>query len=386
MPTRCGRRREAGRDAKAIDPPTLAAIESAYPDSRITLHPVWRVLVFVLGVRGDLRRSLRRLFQRSLGRAWGRRRPRPRRSCSRPRGSGVPRYPAPGPTPPRRFWPTCSLSSPQRFSSLSGGTSTTTRASISFSAFSCLLAALFAWRWGFWFVRRRLGGQRLPAGRAHAGRARPLDRPLPRPPRWRPTSSATERAIAPPHRRSLAAVFVVSAAALYAAVNLYASGPFLDRGDPRRLFATPARSAPAPGRAADSRGARDGGVSRRLPGLGNPRAPRASPRIGDRFRRALGRDASATTSRSARAGRTSRRAARSSSARRCGSHRRLRDAAGGAWRGLTAAPLYSGDDAGISPLGALGAHVAVPAAPEPERPGFTGGGGEYGGGGASGQY
>ncbi len=67
-------------------------------------------------------------------------------------------------------------------------------------------------------------------------------------------------------------------------------------------------------------------------------------------------------------------------------HRRLRDAAGGAWRGLTASPLYSADDAGISPLGALGAHIAGPAAPEPERPGFTGGGGEFGGGGASGTY
>jgi hypothetical protein len=67
-------------------------------------------------------------------------------------------------------------------------------------------------------------------------------------------------------------------------------------------------------------------------------------------------------------------------------HRRLRDAAGGTWRGLTASPLYSADDAGISPLGALGAHIAGPAAPEPERPGFTGGGGEFGGGGASGQY
>ena len=69
-------------------------------------------------------------------------------------------------------------------------------------------------------------------------------------------------------------------------------------------------------------------------------------------------------------------------------HRRLRDAAGGAWRGLTASPLYSADDAGISPLGALGAHIAGPPAPapEPERPGFTGGGGEFGGGGASGQY
>jgi len=53
---------------------------------------------------------------------------------------------------------------------------------------------------------------------------------------------------------------------------------------------------------------------------------------------------------------------------------------------LAASPLYSADDAGISPLGALGAHIAGPAAPEPERPGFTGGGGEFGGGGASGQY
>jgi hypothetical protein len=68
-------------------------------------------------------------------------------------------------------------------------------------------------------------------------------------------------------------------------------------------------------------------------------------------------------------------------------HRRLRDAAGGAWRGLTAAPLYSVEtEGGISPLAALGAHVAVPTAPEPERPGYTGGGGGFGGGGASGQY
>ena len=38
---------------------------------------------------------------------------------------------------------------------------------------------------------------------------------------------------------------------------------------------------------------------------------------------------------------------------------RLRDATGGTWRRLTASPLYAVDDAGISPLGALGAHLVL---------------------------
>jgi uncharacterized membrane protein YgcG len=53
---------------------------------------------------------------------------------------------------------------------------------------------------------------------------------------------------------------------------------------------------------------------------------------------------------------------------------------------LTAAPLYTGPDEGISPIGALGAHVLSTAPAEPERSGFTGGGGSYGGGGATGNY
>jgi peptidoglycan/LPS O-acetylase OafA/YrhL len=68
-------------------------------------------------------------------------------------------------------------------------------------------------------------------------------------------------------------------------------------------------------------------------------------------------------------------------------HRRLRSSPGGVWRGLTAAPLYSGGEGGVSPLAALGAHLAGPASPPPpESGGLTTGGGSYGGGGASGGY
>ena len=36
------------KSAGAIDAPTLAAIEAAYPDPRVRLHGFWRVLVFLL--------------------------------------------------------------------------------------------------------------------------------------------------------------------------------------------------------------------------------------------------------------------------------------------------------------------------------------------------
>jgi hypothetical protein len=35
-------------EAKAIDSSTLAAVESAYPDARVRIHPAWRVLVFLI--------------------------------------------------------------------------------------------------------------------------------------------------------------------------------------------------------------------------------------------------------------------------------------------------------------------------------------------------
>jgi hypothetical protein len=252
-------------------------------------------------------------------------------------------------------------------------------------AFSFVLAALFAWRWGFWAfgavsaASAFLFAARLPAGRAIwvvlslvllAGTNRLRDR----------------ASIAPSHRRSLVAVFVVSAAALYGAVNLYALDQFWIEAV-RVVFHRPPAPPPLPP------------ALRLLAMLATAAFPIIFLAWGIRARRVLllaiaiasGALSVATFRHYVPIG------PKWAYLTACGviliaaalwAHRRLRDAAGGAWRGLTAAPLFSSDGVGVSPLGALGAHVAIPAAPaQPEeRPGFTGGGGGFGGGGASGQY
>ena len=246
-----------------------------------------------------------------------------------------------------------------------------------------MLAALFAWRWGFWaFAVVSAASGFLLAARLPAGRAI-----------WVALSlallAATDRlrdrvSIAPPHRRGLGAVFVVSAAALYGAVNLYALDHFWIEGI-RVLYHPPPAPPPLPS------------ALRILAMLATAAFPIVFLAWGIRARRDIllaialitGALSVATFRHYVPIG------PRWAFLTACGAlvvaaalwiHRRLRDAPGGEWRGLTASPLYSGD-AGIAPLAALAAGLAVPSTPAPAKDGeLSTGGGRFGGGGASGEF
>ncbi len=368
-------------DAKAIDAPTLVAIESVYPDSRIALHRVWRVLVFLVACVaifalhfGVFQKNLDGLGSTTAAAAalmlateWLR--------GSRASGTGADAATS------FLAWMFALIAAFALFDDewkIGNDTSLNLLLGVSF-----VLAALFAWRWGFWaFAAVSAASAFLLAARLPAGRAT-----------WAVLSlvlrAGTDRirdraSIAPPHRRSLAAVFVVSAAALYGAVNLYAMDHFWIEAI-RVLFHRPPEPPPLPP------------ALRLLASLATAAFPVIFFAWGIRRRRRLLLVIAIASA--ALSVMTWRHyvpiGPRWAWLTACGAiliaaalwaHRRLRDADGGSWRGLTASPLYSADEAGISPLGALGAHIAGPAAPKPERPGFTGGGGEFGGGGASGNY
>ncbi len=203
--------------------------------------------------------------------------------------------------------------------------------------------ALAAWRWGFWF-EAGIGAAALyfllgrwPGGRAAWIAVGALATVL--------TYRRLDRAsLSPAHRRGLAAVFVVSAAALYAALNLYSYDEQLVEKIRFPLFSgqQPAASPAA--------------VFRPLCALATAALPALWLAWGIRARRtlllAIGIVATALSVATLRhyvpigpwwAFLTA-----------CGAvlvgaalwiHRRLRDAPGAAWRGLTGSPLDSGADA-----------------------------------------
>lgn len=382
-------RAEAVRDAArgwkgagAIDASALAAIQAAYPDARIALHKAWRVLVFVLvtiavsavffgvfrGSSGMVAACL--VFGAALAAATEILR------GSRLSGTGADASTA--------FWATGFLLAAVGIF-LTNDLHMKSEGAVTLMLWAAaLVGALAAWRWGFWFFAAAgaasffFAAARQPFARtawvvlsilAMALTFRRLDR----------------ASIAPAHRSGLAAVFAVSAAALYAAINLYS----FDMLAVERIRVTLASGA---------RLSASGASPVRLVSI---LATAAFPVLflawGIRARRTLlllvGIVSAALSVATLRyyvpIG------PRSAYLAACGAvlvgaalwiHRRLRDAPGRTWRGLTAEPLYSGAEPGISPLGALGAHFAAPAAPhEPDR-GLSTGGGEFGGGGASGQY
>jgi len=68
-------------------------------------------------------------------------------------------------------------------------------------------------------------------------------------------------------------------------------------------------------------------------------------------------------------------------------NRRLTRAPGGELRGFTASPLLSAESETLSPAAALAAAAALPASPHrPDDADFSAGGGQYGGGGATGTF
>ncbi len=381
-------RAEAVRDAArgwkgagAIDAPALAAIQAEYPEPRIALHRAWRVLVFVLvsiatgavfgvfhGNDDILAPCL--VFGAALAVATEVLR------GSRLSGTGADAATASWATGFLLAAAAIFLTDRLHFESDDAVTLVL--------AAAVLLGALAAWRWGFWFFAAAAMGAfffavaRQPFARsawivlsilAMAATYRRLDR----------------AAIAPAHRSGLAAVFAASAAALYAATNLYSFDMLLverirlSLSGGARLSASgasPVRIVAILATAAFPVVFLAWGIRARrtlLLGIGIVSAALSVATFRNEF--PIGPRWAFLTA--------------------CGAvlvgaalwiHRRLREAPGRTWRGLTAEPLYSDAEPGISPLGALGAHFAGPAAPHEPESGLATGGGEFGGGGASGQY
>ena len=382
--TRADEVREAARGwkhAKAIDEPTLNAIEAAYPASRVELHKAWKVFVFLLACV-----ALGGIFAGAF------------------QSFGDIKIPV-------TIYAVLLLIATEvirgtRMSD-SGADAATSFLGVSFllgavgvnldtatlgpnELLTILLAAatavgaLAAWRWGFpFYAAAGAVAAYILLGRMDWARTAWLViAVLLMALTWRRRDRVS---LAPPHRTSLASFFAVSAAAAYTAINLYS----VDERFIERI---------------------------RFPWLrSNLELPPVLPAIrlvaiaatalfpvvflvwGVRTRRRLllviGLVAAALSAATWRyyvpIG------PRWLWLTACGAvligaalwtHRRLRDSPGGAWRGLTAAPLYTGPDEGISPLGALGAQIVTPSHPQPERSGFTGGGGSYGGGGATSDF
>jgi len=372
------------KSADAIDAPTLAAIETAYPDPRVRLHGFWRVLVFVLvsvianALIWFIFSGARNLF--AMGLVFG---ALLAGATEALRGS---RYAGTGADSATSFWSVTYLLTAAA-DLLFRENTVGDRAAITLMILAIVLVgAIAAWRWGFWLYAACAAAAfyallgRLPFGRvlwmAAAIAAMWLLRPR--------LDSAR---LAPAHRRCAAALFAVSAAALYAAFNLFSVDRHLI--EMLRGYGPEAQTVVAPAAAAW-----------RLVGkLGTLLVPAVYLAWGIRARRrlllVLGLAAAALSAATLRyyvhiAPLWAVLAA-------CGAilmgvaiaiQRALRARAGEEWRGWTAAPLYERERGGISPLAALAAHAAAAAhpAPAPERGGLETGGGEYGGGGATGRY
>jgi len=371
--------------AGAIDAPTLAAIDAAYPDPRVRLHGFWRVLVFVLVsvvvsalaafTMGSALFGVCLVFGLLLTGA-----------TEAVRGS---RYSGTGADAATSFWAVGFLLVAAGDVLLRGTYGSSEEGSITgLIAIVAALCALAAWRWGFEFYAVCAAAAvfvliaRLPGGRilwvAFAGLAlfllrRTLDAP----------------GLVPAHRRSLAAAFVVSAVALYAAINLLS----LDHRVVEALEAY------GPGlRSMDQ--AHPAAVStRRLAAIATALYPAVFLAWGLRSRKRIiiGLGLLATAASAATLRFYVHIAPLWEVLALCGAiligvaiaiQRALRAQPRGEWRGFTAEALYEREHR-ISPLAAIVAHsiggAAQPAA-EPKPGGLTTGGGRYGGGGASGSY
>jgi hypothetical protein len=368
------------KSAGAIDDATLSAIEAAYPGRGVALHRAWKVLIFlmtsiaILALAIALARPtdellVSALFAVALAVATERLR------ASRLSGTGGDAATA--------FWAVASALFAVGYALLQNLKVRDADALTFLLATACVSVALAAWRWGFsFFATAGAAAFYLFLGRMSLARpawiaasilvmglsARRLDRP----------------GLAPPHRHGFAGVFAVSAAALYAAVNLYSlDHRFIER---IRLLSFGSGPLPPPPPA-----------SRLLAALATAVLPAVLLAWGIRARRTL--LLSSGLAAMALSVATWRLYApigpRWAFLTACGAasiaaalwiHRRLRDAPGGAWRGLTAAPLFAGAEEGVSPPAALAAALVPGAHPEPERGPLSTGGGSFGGGGASGQY
>jgi hypothetical protein len=373
--------REAARDWKkagAIDETTLAAIEAEFPAPRVELARAWKVLIFVLvsvavlgvqvGIFGLNAKGSGSFFVYAAILAG---------ATEVLRGS---RLAGTGSDAASSFWAVMMLTVAFGIFFEAGRSPGALTATI---AITGLAWAAACWRWGFalYGAFSALAGflflARFPfarvawvvAGVALCGISLWLTG------RPRLTSS---------RRRAFAAVFVVSALALYGAVNLYS----LDRriveilGEAERWQPRSAGAWPSDARIASA--------------VATAIVPIVFLVWGFRSRRRLVLDTGAIL------------AALSVLTLeyyvRFGSvaitvfglaliglalwlNRRLRLASGGEIRGFTALPLLSADSGTLSPAGALAAAAVVPVSTHPtDDADFSAGGGGYGGGGASGKF
>ena len=373
------------KSAGAIDGPTLSAIENAYPDPRVRLHGFWRVLVFVLvsvianaliwfvqsGAGGMFATGL--IFGTLLAIA-----------TDVLRGS---RYSGTGADAATSFYAITYLLIAVADLLFRQRSMPEESAITTLIAAIAVVGGLAAWRWGFWLYAACAAAAfyallgRLPLARVvWIGVAIAA--------MWLLSRALDSGRLAPDLRRCAAAVVAVSGAALYAAVNLYT----LDRRLIELIQGFGPEMREPVGQAF--------GAWRLLAKIAMVLVPAAFLVWGIRRRQRLFLDMgilalalSAVTVRvyvhiaplwAVLAG--------------CGAilvgaaiaiQRALRGRPGEEWRGLTAAPLYERERDGISPLAALAAHAAGPhltPASAPERGGLETGGGEYGGGGATGRY
>lgn len=369
------------RSAGAIDDATLSAIEAAYPERGVALHRAWKVLTFllssvaILALAFALARPIDELYVESALFTVALAVATEKLRASRLSGTGADAATA--------FWAVGSLLFAVGYSLLQNFKLRETDALTFLLAAACAVGALAAWRWGFSFF----------AAAAAAAFYLFLGRMLLARPAWIAVSilvmALSERrldsaSLAPPHRRGLVGVFAVSAAALSAAVNLYSlDHRFIEM---IRLLSTgPGPFAPQPP------------AARLLAALATAALPAVLLARGIRARRTLllssGLAAAALSVATWRVYAPI--GPRWAFLTVCGAvliasalwiHRRLRNAPGGAWRGLTAAPLSGGAEEGVSPPAALAAALVPGEPPEPERGPLSTGGGTFGGGGASGQY
>jgi hypothetical protein len=368
----------AWRENGAIDAATLAAIQADYPDPRLRLHPVWRVLVFllvsvavgalfwsVLG-KGEAIATKALVFAALLAGA-----------AEAVRGT---RFSGTGADASAAFW--SAVFAVGGFGFLLGETLKVPDRT-TFTLVALLSAIVFgaaAWRWGLWFhagvaaaslfvLLGRFPFARLTWIAAAAFLIPVLDR------------RRDSAALAPPHRRSLSAVLAACAAALYAAVNLYS----LDRKLVEMLAGAPPLGP-------------SGGLERLLATIATVLLPAVFLVWGVRARRRLLLDLGVGM------------AALSVVTWRhyqpigpawaflaaCGVAllltslwlgRRLRMSPRGERRGWTASLLSSETDAGGGEAAAVLAGVAPRTHPDSgPRQDLTTGGGQFGGGGATGSY
>ena len=372
--------REAARGWKkagAIDEATLAAIEAEFPVPHVELAKAWKVLIFVLvsvatlgvhvGVFGSDSRSGSYFF---LAAALA-------GVTEVLRGS---RLAGSGSDAATSFWAVAYLTIGFGMFIEAGKSPGALTATI---AITGLAWAVACWRWGFalygafsamagFLFLARFPFRRLAwvvVGAALCGICLWLTgRPL----------------LTSPRRRAIAAVFIVSALALYAAINLYS----LDRriveilGEAERWQSHIARSVPSDARIASA--------------VATAIVPIGFIAWGIRARRRLVVDAGAILA--ALSVLTVEYYVRFGSVEitvfglaliglALWLNRRLRQAPGGEIRGFTASPLLSADSGTLSPAGALAAAAAVPVSPHPsDAADFSAGGGKYGGGGARGKF